>query len=204
MTRRMLVAGIGNVFLGDDAFGVEVAQRLAETQVPAGVEVLDVGIRGVHLAYQLMDGYEELLLVDAVSRGDRPGTVTVIEPAVDDDAAEPLDPHRLEPGALLASLRTLGALPPRVLVIGCEPADLGDGMGLSPTVGHAVAPAINVVRRLIDDFVARGREGHEEEAAPARGAGPDRLLRLSPTVRHRAVPADEADVSVAPSVRGRC
>src|SRR5690242_19243423 len=130
----MLVAGIGNVFLRDDAFGVEVAQRLAATTVPEGVEVLDVGIRGVHLAYQLMDGYDTLVLVDAISRGGAPGTVTVLEPLVDADATEPLDPHRLEPGPLLASVRTLGALPPHVLLVGCEPADLDEGMGLSPVV----------------------------------------------------------------------
>ena len=199
----MLVAGIGNIFLGDDAFGVEVAQRLAAAPVPAGVEVLDVGIRGVHLAYQLMDGYDELVLVDAVSRGHVPGTVTVLEPSVDALTPEPLDPHRLEPGPLLASVRALGAMPARVVIVGCEPADLGEGMGLSPTVADAVEPAIVAVRRLIDEFVARrsetrrpdpGKGDHEEEAVPARRAGPDRVRRLPPTPGHRAVPAHQADV----------
>ena len=204
----MLVAGIGNVFLGDDAFGVEVAQRLAATPMPDGVEVLDVGIRGVHLAYQLMDGYDELLLVDAVSRGDAPGTVTVVEPSVHTLTPEPIDPHRLEPGPLLASVQAFGAMPGRVVLVGCEPADLGEAMGLSPIVADAVGPAIAAVRRLIDEFVARsrdtgrpdqgkpdtGREDHEEEAAPARGAGPDRVRRLSPTPGHRAIPAHQADV----------
>jgi len=200
----MLVAGIGNVFQRDDAFGVEVAQRLAAAPVPAGVEVLDVGIRGVHLAYQLMDGYDELLLVDAVSRGDAPGTVTVVEPSVKALTPEPIDPHRLEPGPLLASVQALGAMPGRVVLVGCQPADLGEGMGLSPVVADAVGPAIAAVRRLIDEFVARRsetgrpdseREDHEEEAAPARGAGPDRVRHLSPTPGHRAIPAHQADVS---------
>jgi len=199
----MLVAGIGNVFLGDDAFGVEVAQRIAATPVPEGVEVLDVGIRGVHLAYQLMDGYDELLLVDAVSRGDAPGTVTVLEPNVDALTPVPLDPHRLEPGPLLASVHALGAMPARVRLVGCEPADLGEGMGLSPTVADAVEPAVAAVRRLIDEFMARGsetrrpdqgREHHEEEAVPPRRAGPDRVRHLPPTPGHRAVPAHQADV----------
>jgi hydrogenase maturation protease len=199
----MLVAGIGNIFLGDDAFGVEVAQRLAATPVPAGVEVVDVGIRGVHLAYQLMDGYDELLLVDAVSRGDAPGTVTIVEPSVDTLMPEPLDPHRLEPGPLLASVHALGAMPARVVLVGCEPADLAEGMGLSPTVADAVEPAVAAVRRLIDEFVVRGsetgspdtgREDDEEEAVPARRAGPDRVRHLPPTPGHRAVPAHQADV----------
>ncbi len=194
----MLVAGIGNVFQGDDAFGVEVVQRLAATAVPDSVEVLDVGIRGVHLAYQLMDGYDELLLVDAISRGGVPGTVTIVEPSVDALTPEPLDPHRLEPGPLLASVHALGALPPRVLLVGCEPADLGDGMGLSPTVADAVEPAVAAVRRLIDQFVARhpdtGREAREEEAVRTHRAGPDRIRHLPPTPGHRALPAHQADV----------
>jgi hydrogenase maturation protease len=197
----MLVAGIGNVFLGDDAFGVEVARRLAATPMTDGVEVLDVGIRGVHLAFQLLDGYDELLLVDAIARGDAPGTVTVIEPTVADLEPEPLDPHRLEPGPLLASVQALGAMPPRVVLVGCEPADLDEGMGLSPVVRDALGPAVDVVRRLIDEFVQRrnverGSRHDEEEAAAARGADPDRVGPVSPTLGHRAVPADQADVNV--------
>jgi hydrogenase maturation protease len=150
-----------------------------------------------------MDGYDELLLVDAVSRGDAPGTVTVVEPSVDTLMPEPLDPHRLEPGPLLASVHALGAMPARVVLVGCEPADLAEGMGLSPTVADAVEPAVVAVRRLIDEFVVRGsetgspdtgREDDEEEAVPARRAGPDRVRHLPPTPGHRAVPAHQADV----------
>jgi hydrogenase maturation protease len=203
MTGRMLVAGIGNVFLGDDAFGVEVVQRLAREQPPAGVELLDVGIRGVHLAYQLMDGYEVLVLVDAVSRGDAPGTVTVLEPTLPHLAPVPLDPHRLEPGPLLASIVALGALPARVVLVGCEPADLDEGMGLSPAVDAAVGPAVDAVHGLVDEFLARevlvqkGSDGDAQEAAAPRGARSDRVGDLPPAGRHRAVRADQADVSHA-------
>jgi hydrogenase maturation protease len=196
----MLVAGVGNVFLGDDAFGVEVANQLQRTKSPDGVEVVDVGIRGVHLAYQLMDGYAELVLVDAVSRGDAPGTVTVMEPSIPEAAdATPLDPHRLEPAPLLASLRALGALPDRVLLVGCETRDVDEGMGLTPEVEGAVGHAVAAVRRLIDEFVEKGRKADEEEAVPGRRAGADRLRPLPPTARHRALRQDPADVTLAPS-----
>jgi hydrogenase maturation protease len=199
----MLVAGIGNVFLGDDAFGVEVVHRLQRTPLPAGVEVVDVGIRGVHLLYQLMDGYDELVLVDAVSRGDVPGTVTVMEPKPT-IADAPLDPHRLEPGPLLASLRALDALPERVILVGCEAGEVDADMELSSGVALAVGPAAAVVRRLIDEFVEKGSDGDEEEAVPARGAGPDRVRPVPPTERHRAVHEDQADVTTrGPSVTGR-
>jgi hydrogenase maturation protease len=198
---RLLVAGIGNVFRRDDAFGVDVAQRLACTALPDGVEVMDVGIRSVHLAFQLLDGYDELVVVDAVGRGDPPGTVTVAEAAIESGETEPLDPHRLEPGPLLASVQALGALPPRVVVVGCEPAEVGDGMGLSPAVAAAIGPAVDAVRRLVDEFVTRGRRGDEEDALRAPGAGPDRLRRLPPALGHRALPADEADVSAATPMR---
>ena len=156
MTPRVLVAGIGNVFFGDDAFGVEVAQRLAGRPVPDGVEVVDVGIRGVHLAYQLFDGYDLLVLVDATPRGEAPGTITVLEPDVEElrasvDPAETpmLDAHRLEPVPLLLSADAMGARPGRTLVVGCEPADLDDGIGLSPVVEAAIAPAVDLVLRLV-------------------------------------------------------
>ena len=156
--RRILIAGVGNLFLGDDGFGSAVAQALAETPLPAGVEVVDVGIRGVHLGYQLLDGYDTLILVDVVSRGDPPGTITVLETSlaahtVTEDAGPPVDPHAMGPDAvlrLLAGLATsLGAAVRRVLVVGCEAAALDEGIGLSPAVGAAVPVAVATVRELV-------------------------------------------------------
>jgi len=129
-----LVAGIGNIFLGDDGFGSEVAQRLAETALPADVEVSDIGIRGVHLAYQLLNGYETLILIDAMRRGEQPGTITVLETTLaahadPTGAGPPVDPHSMGPDAVLRLLaglaEPLGAAVRRVLIVGCEPAARG-------------------------------------------------------------------------------
>jgi hydrogenase maturation protease len=163
---RMLVAGIGNMFRGDDGFGSAVAQSLQAAPLAADVEVADIGIRGVHLAYQLLDGYDTLLLVDAVQRGERPGTLTVLETSLAAHAAgspdgegqpelgAPVDPHAMGPDAvlrLLAGLAApLGAAVRRVLVLGCEPADLDDGIGLSPAVAAAVPAAVATVLELLD------------------------------------------------------
>ncbi|HEY7955548.1 MAG TPA: hydrogenase maturation protease [Polyangia bacterium] len=144
---KVLIAGVGNLFLGDDGFGVEVARRLAEGPLPDGVEVFDAGIRGLHLAYRLLDGYELLVAVDAVSRGGEPGTVYVIEPELDDDAAK-LDAHSLDLPSVFAMVRTLGGQLGRVLVVGCEPAAIEEGIGLSPSVQAAVEPTVQRIRQL--------------------------------------------------------
>jgi hydrogenase maturation protease len=150
---RVLVAGVGNIFLGDDGFGVEVAGRLDPTTVPPGVKVADFGIRGVHLAYELLDGYDIVVLIDAVSRGDPPGTVSVIEHAAGDTAEggtlAAMDAHGMDPGAVLAMAGDLGATVDRVLVVGCEAADVGDGIGLSPAVSEAVPHAIAAIHQLL-------------------------------------------------------
>ncbi|KJS61437.1 hydrogenase maturation protease [Streptomyces rubellomurinus] len=151
---RTLVAGIGNIFLRDDGFGVETVRRLAARDLPNGVEVLDVGVRGVHLAYQLLDGYRTLVLVDATARGGTPGTVYLIE--ADSGPVEPpmLDGHRMGPDAVLALLATLAAgtgatAPGRVLVVGCEPASLEEGIGLSAPVAAAVDKALDVILQVL-------------------------------------------------------
>lgn len=166
---RALVAGVGNVFLGDDGFGVEAARLLSGQELPPGVEVADIGIRGVHLAYRLLDGYDTLVLLDATARGGSPGTLYVI------DAAEPgsrrapegvpLDGHRMSPDAVLALLDTLcagtGSPPPRrTLVVGCEPATVEEGMGLSPAVAAALPEAARLVLGLLRD-PATVKEGDE-------------------------------------------
>jgi hydrogenase maturation protease len=154
MIPRLLVAGVGNIFLGDDGFGVEVAQRLASRPQPAGVVVKDFGIRGVHLAYKLLDGYEALTLVDAVSRGGVPGTLYAIEPAP--GAAEPVSPadaHDMGPEAVLGMLTQLGGVVGRVVVVGCEVAEIVERIGLSAPVARAVPEAVRRIERMVTEFL---------------------------------------------------
>jgi hydrogenase maturation protease len=162
---RTLVAGVGNVLLGDDGFGVETVRRLAAEPLPEHVEAVDIGVRGVHLAYQLLDGYDTFVLVDTTARGGAPGTLYLIEPGdpggVDTGHAL-LDGHRMTPDSVLALLGTLcagtGGTPPRrTLVLGCEPADLDEGIGLSPPVAAAVPEAVLLLHRLVHEGV-HGRE----------------------------------------------
>jgi hydrogenase maturation protease len=156
--RSVLVAGIGNVFLADDGFGVEVARRLAQRELPTGVKVADFGIRGMDLAYELQEDYDAAVLVDAVPRGQEPGTLYVIEPDAAD--AEPvLDAHAMDPVRVLGLARTLGTVPPRVLVVGCEPATATNleedelVMGLSPPVTAAMDGAIALVESVLEDLL---------------------------------------------------
>jgi hydrogenase maturation protease len=145
-----LVAGVGNVLLGDDGFGVEVVRRLAGTALPAGVEVADFGIRGVHLAYQLLDGYDLVVLVDALGRGGAAGTIYVLEPELGGLEPRPLvDGHGLDPATVLGMVKLLGGAIGRTVVVGCEPARLEEGIGLSAPVAHAVDEAVRLVRRLV-------------------------------------------------------
>jgi hydrogenase maturation protease len=153
-TERVLVAGIGNIFFGDDAFGVEVASRLAGRPFPDGVKVADFGIRGVHLAYELLDGYDTLILIDALSRGEAPGTVTVFEPDLSDLPGAAMDAHTMDPGTVLATLHELGGSVGRLLLVGCEPATLEEGIGMSAPVTAAVERAVEVVLELVSDTSA--------------------------------------------------
>jgi len=155
VTGRVLVAGVGNLFLGDDGFGPEVARRLAGRPLPAGVRVVDYGIRGMHLAYDLLDGYDELVILDAAPRGGRPGDVVVLEVGAGDFGAGDFDGHGMEPTAVLSSLGSLGGRLPRTYVVGCEPADIDEGIGLSPSVAAAVDPAVDAVLRLLATGVNR-------------------------------------------------
>ena len=152
MTGRTLVAGVGNVFLGDDAFGVEVVRLLAERPVPDGVQVKDFGIRGVHLAYDLLDGCDLFVLVDAAQRGEAPGTVSVIEvevPEPDPAAGPVIDAHSLTPDGIFALLGSLGGRPGRSLLVACEPADVSAGMGLSGPVLQALPHAVRTVQEIL-------------------------------------------------------
>jgi len=158
VTPRVLVAGVGNIFCSDDGFGPEVARRLATTPLPAGVRVVDFGIRGVHLAYELLDGYDVAILVDAIGSGEPAGTISVLEPAMAAAGAggggAVVDAHSLAPDAVLALLAQLGGSVDKVLVVGCQPAEDGEGMGLSPLVEAAVDTAVGVVVGLIADEVS--------------------------------------------------
>ena len=156
--RTVLVAGIGNVFLADDGFGVEVARRLAQRELALGVKVADFGIRGMDLAYELQEDYDAALLIDAVPRGQAPGTLYVIEPDLAN--AEPvLDAHSMDPVRVLGLARTLGSLPARVLVLGCEPetgASLDDDevvMGLSPAVAAAIDEAVRLAESVLEELL---------------------------------------------------
>jgi len=155
---RILVAGVGNVFLGDDAFGVEVVQRLAQRQLPEEVRVVDFGIRGLDLTYALLDGYETVILVDATPRNGPPGTLYVIEPTrrEADETEVPgmlVEPHGMDPVKVLRLAAAMGGQIERLLVVGCEPTPLDDAndmqMGMSDPVRSAVDEAVLLLERLI-------------------------------------------------------
>jgi hydrogenase maturation protease len=176
---RVLVAGIGNVFLGDDAFGCEVAAVLTTRRLPAGVDVADYGIRGMDLAYAMLDGYDAVVLVDAAPRGRAPGSLHVIEPDLDLGTDAAPEAHGMDPVRVLALARRLGdgALP-RVLIVGCEPGhcpaadDPAPEPGLSPPVLAAVGQAASLVERVVDDLLAAlpRRDPAERPAPAAQGA----------------------------------
>ncbi|WP_330294417.1 hydrogenase maturation protease [Streptomyces sp. NBC_00503] len=205
---RILVAGIGNVFLGDDGFGVEALRQLSAYELPDHAEAVDFGVRGVHLAYQLLDGYDTLVLVDATARGGAPGTLYLIEPNEPNELNEPngwdgrdgpdapdgsgriapaapvLDGHQMSPDAVLALLHSLcegtGTTPPRrILVVGCEPASLEEGIGLSEPVAAAVPEAVRMILDLL-------RNGHAEPAGHADDTGRDTVA--APVAELRRTP----------------
>jgi hydrogenase maturation protease len=149
---RIFVVGVGNIFLGDDAFGVEVATRMRRRPVPEGVRVDEYGIRGVHLAYELLEGaYDLVILVDTLDLGDEPGTITVFEPELGDDKDVAPDAHDLEPAAVMGLLSGLGGSVGRMLVVGCQPSVMDERMGLSAPVEAAVDEAIRVVDELVQE-----------------------------------------------------
>ena len=154
---RVLVAGVGNVFLGDDGFGVALAGRLARQPLPGGVDVVDFGIRGMDLVYALQRGYDVAVFLDATRRGAAPGTLSVIE--VDPGEGEAsLDTHGMDPVKVLGLARALGPVPPRILVLGCEPAVLVDEgsedvlVELSPPVEGALDEARRLLASLLEEL----------------------------------------------------
>jgi hydrogenase maturation protease len=153
----ILVAGVGNVLLGDDGFGVEVARRLSAESLPPDVEVTDFGIGGLHLAFRLLDPLRLLVIADLAPAGGAPGSLVVLEPEL-----EGLEPggageaHGMHVGAVLAAARAMGATLPPIRIVGCEPLDVGEGIGLSPPVAAAVGPAAALVRALVERERAAG------------------------------------------------
>ena len=147
---KVLVAGIGNLFKSDDGFGAEVARVLGQRNLPAGVRVIDYGIRGMHLAFDLLDGWDVLIVVDTVPARGEPGRLHAIEVGTNDVSGGVFDAHGMDPASMLASITAVGGTLPRTIVVGCEPLTLADGMGLSPPVAAAVEPAIDRVLRLVD------------------------------------------------------
>ncbi len=166
--KRILIACIGNIFLGDDGFGVEVARRLMNRHYPPGVQIVDFGIRGMELAYTLLDDYDALVLVDAVPRGGQPGTLYLIEPDLTNIDPEKgaeagriaLDAHSMDPVKVLAFARTLGAQPIHTLLVGCEPSPFGEEeeymemqIGLSEPVQVAIDEAVKMIDTLITQLL---------------------------------------------------
>ena len=178
MTGRTLVAGVGNIFLGDDGFGVAVARRLAEAPLPDRVTVADYGTSGVHLAYDLADRYDTAILIDAAPRGQQPGTITVLEIEPEHRALPEsggtvetgrlLDGHGMQPDLVLGMLGLLGAKAGRILVVGCEPGSTGYRIGLSDAVAAAVDEAVRIVLDLVSGEAGQDLSGELAAAPTAR------------------------------------
>jgi hydrogenase maturation protease len=156
---RILIAGIGNIFLNDDAFGIHVAQLLARRPLPPGVRVVDFGIRGLDLAYSLLEDWEALVVLDLASTGEPPGTLRIIEPPAFDHPGENIgiSGHSLDLPQALRLARSMGGHTPRVLIIGCEPGPMdpdGDlATDLSPQVRAAIAPAAELAESLVNHLI---------------------------------------------------
>jgi hydrogenase maturation protease len=188
-TPKILVAGIGNIFLGDDAFGSEVARRLEGRSWASGVRVIDFGIRGLDLAYALCEPYDLTVLIDATPRGGAPGTLYVIEPDLTQFEGDPsggalVDAHALDPLLVLRMARSQGAQLKGIVLVGCEPGDLGgeEGrLGLTEPVAAAVEEALELVSKLVRNFLEEGTiDGRRSLGATRVGAEPAAAVESSP------------------------
>jgi hydrogenase maturation protease len=160
MRPSILIAGVGNIFLGDDAFGVEVVRALAKRPLPLGVSVVDYGIRGFDLAYALLDPWEVVVIVDALPRSGAPGTLYTLEPdltGIRDSLAEDsmINPHGMTPMRVLQLAYSMGAVGARVIVVGCEPQDFGDELEGRMGLSEAVQGSIEAAVQMVEDVVAR-------------------------------------------------
>ena len=161
--RSILIAGVGNAWLRDDGFGGEVARRLTERPLPAGVDVMDAGTGGLDLAYEVMRGYDALVILDVSKQGGEPGTLYVMEPDEESvpggiEDGEVINPHGMDPQTVLRFVKSVGAWPGRVVVIACEPADVEEmGLGLSDQVSAAVSRAVDLVVETVAELRAGAR-----------------------------------------------
>jgi hydrogenase maturation protease len=167
---RILIAGVGNIFLGDDAFGVEVVQRLARRPQPDGVRVVDFGIRGLDLTYALLDGYETVVLVDATPRGGRPGALYVIEPDVGalsapGDTGVLIEGHNMDPVKVLRLAAAMGAHVDRLLLVGCEPTPMDEADDMRMEMSEPVRAAVDEAVLLIESLVGKVLGGAGEAVA---------------------------------------
>ncbi len=157
MTPQILVAGIGNIFLGDDGFGVEVARKLAGRKRPEGVKLVDFGIRGMDLAFALMDDYDAVVLIDAAARGEAPGTLSLIEHDWTCDGPATIETHAMDPVKVIRFAKELGAKSVLTFIVACEPAFIGGGEGyedvdvsLSEPVRNVLDDAVKMVEMLVE------------------------------------------------------
>jgi hydrogenase maturation protease len=156
----VLVAGIGNIFFGDDAFGVEVVRLLASRPLSSNAKIVDFGIRGMHLAYEIVSGYDLVIFVDAVGAlGEEPGALYVIEPALAGSSGKVPDAHGMELENVFAFVRQLGGSHAKFLLVGCKPVDVSEGMSLSPAVAAAVPAAAALVENLVYKHAKRSAGG---------------------------------------------
>jgi len=169
MNPTILVAGIGNIFLGDDAFGVEVARSLLKRRLPESISVRDFGIRGFDLAYALLDPWHNVILIDALPRGEAPGTLFVMEPdlAAMGTSSSPdmaFNAHGMDPVRVLNLASSIGSISAKIFIVGCQPHDFGDElegrMGLSTPVEAVVEDASDMVERLAQRLLATSTESH--------------------------------------------
>jgi hydrogenase maturation protease len=170
-SKRVLVAGIGNVFFADDGFGVAVAQRLQGRELPRGVDVVDFGIRGMDLVFALGEGYDVALFVDAVPRGEEPGTVFLIEPQLgESDEPVMLDAHGMDPVKVLTLAGQLGPVPERILVVGCEPLTgvSGEQEELVGELSDPVRAAVDIAVEMVEQTLRELLEVEEREQGAER------------------------------------
>jgi hydrogenase maturation protease len=158
LEKQILVAGVGNAWLQDDAFGGECARRLEAQGVPSGVTVMDFGTGGLDLAYEIMRGYDALVLLDASRQGGEPGTLYVLQPSMEElsgpiEDGDVINPHGMDPQTVLRFVGAIGGFSGRVVVIGCEPGEVDDvGLGLTPAIETAVERALQLVGETIDEL----------------------------------------------------
>ena len=162
--KRIMIAGIGNMFMKDDGFGSAVVKRIMDRNYPPGVEVKDFGTSGLKLAYDLMKGYDGLIFVDASARGEKPGTIYVIEPnekefSNDLEQGGPIDPHGADPVTVLRFVKSIGSWPGKVFIVACEPETTDDfEIGLSDSVNASIDTAIKLIDDLVNEFYSVKKE----------------------------------------------